>query len=323
MFWPYAFQIARRPKYSFWPLPAVDGDAEEVGRVYSVWLQREVRQLTCACASVFARLRARVWLYVGHSSLQLWTLGIVRPRRRLVAPGFHAFNLPANWTNTDSVRPGILPALHLLRYKRYHNCRAFTWTTARSKNGKHLSKVMANSKILNNCIHIMTLPIAEFQSNQIHIMWNSAEKEMQDMLIAQVQSRCHWRMTMTLILAWDMQKWVCKVFMCDTWHSFKNLSNPRQILGPSNPAHFLDNGHGTTAHLVISAFESGRFLDCAGIVIGVNRFSASLKAVEIAKKYGFLKTSIQLIPGDVLTSTDVQLSTYNVYNFFDKVCIDA
>ena len=96
-----------------------------------------------------------------------------------------------------------------------------------------------------------------------------------------------------------------------------------QILGPSNPPHFLDNGHGTTAHLVISAFESGRFLDCAGIVIGVNRFSASLKAVEIAKKYGFLKTSIQLIPGDVLTSTDVQLSTYNVYNFFDKVCIDA
>ena len=48
-----------------------------------------------------------------------------------------------------------------------------------------------------------------------------------------------------------------------------------QILGPSNPAHFLDNGHGTTAHLVISASESGRSLDCAGIEIGVNRFSAS------------------------------------------------
>ena len=46
----------------------------------------------------------------------------------------------------------------------------------------------------------------------------------------------------------------------------------------------------------------------------------SLRAVEIAKRNGFLKASIQLYQGDVLASKDLQISKFNVYNFFDKVC---
>ncbi len=104
-------------------------------------------------------------------------------------------------------------------------------------------------------------------------------------------------------------------------HSFhETLSKIHHIIGPSNPANFLDIGHGTTAHLVISASESGRFNNCAGIEIGVNRFTASLKAVEIAKRNGFLSKDIHLVQGDVLTNAAIQLSNYNVYIFFDKVC---
>jgi hypothetical protein len=65
----------------------------------------------------------------------------------------------------------------------------------------------------------------------------------------------------------------CAEMSLQSFHDI--LLKIHQILGPSYPAHFLDIGHGTTAHLVISASESGRFLDCARIAIGVNRFSAS------------------------------------------------
>jgi hypothetical protein len=119
----------------------------------------------------------------------------------------------------------------------------------------------------------------------------------------------------------DMDTAACLGYAEMSLHSFHEvLSKIHEIIGPSNQASFLDIGHGTTAHLVISASESGRFVHCAGIEIGLNRFTASLRAVQIAESNGFVKKPIKLVHGDVLTSKDIQLSNFNVYNFFDKVC---
>ena len=94
-----------------------------------------------------------------------------------------------------------------------------------------------------------------------------------------------------------------------------------KVLGSNLPAFYLDIGSGTTAHCVISASASGRFLVCDGIEISSTRFQKSQQSLSTAKHLGFLKSECRIIEGDVLTSTDIQLQEYNVYSFFDKVCI--
>jgi hypothetical protein len=42
-----------------------------------------------------------------------------------------------------------------------------------------------------------------------------------------------------------------------------------------------------------------------------------------AQSSGILKSPCKVVHGDVLTSRDIELSTYNVYSFFDKVCIEV
>ena len=85
------------------------------------------------------------------------------------------------------------------------------------------------------------------------------------------------------------------------------------------PIRFLDIGHGL-GHLVVAASTSERCSCCDGIEIAPKRFSASLTAQKIAETNGFVKTPMRLLKGDVLENQDIQLHTYNVFNFFDKVC---
>jgi hypothetical protein len=109
-----------------------------------------------------------------------------------------------------------------------------------------------------------------------------------------------------------------------TWASiFKIVSRIHENLGATTPACFLDIGSGTTAHLVITASASGRFFQCDGIEISSARFQASQKAKQSAETNGILKSECRIIHGDVLTSTDIHLDQYNVYSFFDKVCIEV
>jgi hypothetical protein len=109
-----------------------------------------------------------------------------------------------------------------------------------------------------------------------------------------------------------------------TFPSFtKMVELVHTVLGSSLPAYYLDIGSGTFAHCVISASASGRFLVCDGIEISSTRFQKSQQSLSTAKHLGLLKSKCQIIEGDVLTSTDIQLQEYNVYSFFDKVCIDV
>jgi hypothetical protein len=62
---------------------------------------------------------------------------------------------------------------------------------------------------------------------------------------------------------------------------------------------------------------------CDGIEISPARFQSSQEALNTAKTSGILKCECHVIHGDVLTSEDIQLQNYNVYSFFDKVCIEV
>ena len=109
-----------------------------------------------------------------------------------------------------------------------------------------------------------------------------------------------------------------------TFPSFRKMVKlAHEVLGSENPAYYLDIGSGTTAHCVIAASASGRFLVCDGIEIGSTRFQKSQQSLSTAKFLGFLKSQCQIIEGDVLTSMAIQLHAYNVYSFFDKVCIEV
>jgi hypothetical protein len=109
-----------------------------------------------------------------------------------------------------------------------------------------------------------------------------------------------------------------------TFPSFRKLVDlVHEVLGSNLPAYYLDIGSGTTAHCVITASASGRFLVCDGIEISSTRFQKSQQSLLAAKKLGFLKSECRIIEGDVITSKDIQLQEYNVYSFFDKVCIDV
>jgi hypothetical protein len=109
-----------------------------------------------------------------------------------------------------------------------------------------------------------------------------------------------------------------------SWATVQKMINLfDETLGPSIPAYYLDIGSGSLAHCAIAASASGRFLVCDGIEYGSTRFHASQDSLLSAKKSGILKSPCKIVHGDVLTSRDIELSTYNVYSFFDKVCIEV
>ena len=109
-----------------------------------------------------------------------------------------------------------------------------------------------------------------------------------------------------------------------TWTTVEKMINLfDEALGSSIPAYYLDIGSGSLAHCAIAASASGRFLVCDGIEYGSTRFQASQKSLLSAQKSGILKSPCKIVHGDVLTSRDIELSTYNVYSFFDKVCIEV
>jgi casein kinase II subunit alpha len=109
-----------------------------------------------------------------------------------------------------------------------------------------------------------------------------------------------------------------------SWATVQKMINLfDEALGPSIPAYYLDIGSGSLAHCAIAASASGRFLVCDGIEYGSARFEASQKSLLSARKSGILKSPCKIVFGDVLTSRDIELSTYNVYSFFDKVCIEV
>jgi hypothetical protein len=109
-----------------------------------------------------------------------------------------------------------------------------------------------------------------------------------------------------------------------TWTTVQKMINLfDEALGSSIPAYYLDIGSGSLAHCAIAASASGRFLVCDGIEYGSRRFHASQDSLLSAKNSGILKSPCKIVHGDVLTSRDIELSTYNVYSFFDKVCIEV
>lgn len=109
-----------------------------------------------------------------------------------------------------------------------------------------------------------------------------------------------------------------------TWATVEKMINLfDKALGSSIPAYYLDIGSGSLAHCAIAASASGRFLVCNGIECGSVRFQASQNSLMSAAKSGILKSPCKIVHGDVLTSRDIELSTYNVYSFFDKVCIEV
>ena len=109
-----------------------------------------------------------------------------------------------------------------------------------------------------------------------------------------------------------------------TWTTVEKMINLfDEALGSSIPAYYLDIGSGSLAHCAIAASASGRFLVCDGIECGSTRFQASQNSLLSAQKSGILKSPCKIVHGDVLTSRDIELSTYNVYSFFDKVCIEV
>jgi hypothetical protein len=109
-----------------------------------------------------------------------------------------------------------------------------------------------------------------------------------------------------------------------TWTTVQKMINLfDEALGSSIPAYYLDIGSGSLAHCAIAASASGRFLVCDGIEYGLTRFQASQNSLLSAQSSGILKSPCKVVHGDVLTSRDIELSTYNVYSFFDKVCIEV
>jgi hypothetical protein len=109
-----------------------------------------------------------------------------------------------------------------------------------------------------------------------------------------------------------------------TWTTVQKMINLfDEALGSSIPAYYLDIGSGSLAHCAIAASASGRFLVCDGIEYGFTRFQASQNSLMSAQNSGILKSPCKIVHGDVLTSRDIELSTYNVYSFFDKVCIEV
>jgi hypothetical protein len=109
-----------------------------------------------------------------------------------------------------------------------------------------------------------------------------------------------------------------------SWATVQKMINLfDETLGPSIPAYYLDIGSGSLAHCAIAASASGRFLVCDGIEYGSARFQASQKSLLSARQSGILKSPCKIVHGDVLTSGDIELSKYNVYSFFDKVCIEV
>ena len=109
-----------------------------------------------------------------------------------------------------------------------------------------------------------------------------------------------------------------------TWATVEKMINLfDKALGSSIPAYYLDIGSGSLAHCAIAASASGRFLVCNGIECGSVRFQESQNSLMSAAKSGILKSPCKIVHGDVLTSREIELSTYNVYSFFDKVCIEV
>jgi hypothetical protein len=109
-----------------------------------------------------------------------------------------------------------------------------------------------------------------------------------------------------------------------TWNTIYNMVNLiQEVLGSSIPAFYLDIGSGSLAHCAIIASASGRFCVCDGIECSPTRFQTSQQSLLSATTSGILKTPCRIIHGDVLISKDIDLCAYNVYSFFDKVCIEV
>ena len=95
----------------------------------------------------------------------------------------------------------------------------------------------------------------------------------------------------------------------------------RHAIGKSHPMFFLDIGSGVIGHLVMAAELSGLFVRCTGIEIAPNRFLASQQAVKLAQQKGLIMQPVNIVHGDVLSSSEISLDEHNFVVFFDKVCI--